>query len=369
MYPILILPFSCAVTAGEAPGIAFGSLADSNATLSSSPAQRPPMAETRPAQFGSVPASSNAGGNAGVAATKPVPAAAAATSAATSAVPKVNLASLDFNKFFQSGGDGDASPEASPAAKPVANNATQQMPQQQQQQQNALHASTASNAPGGHAAPRRPSTYENANAMSPRMMAAGLPPSGTPGMPHHINARPFSPANMNKAIPNPQAAYYQGGGGMGMPGSPSTFVPGQLPPGAYANAPQGAGGYSGAPPPGTPGPAGNKMNGVPGGPPSAAGAGPRQQQQQTTPYLQNRQAPPNAAQHQIHHQHNRSIGSGSPRPLHASTPGQPTAQPFYPGQNYGGQQWVSRLLLMYSLCELVTYTLPFLPLGSGLSQL
>lgn len=294
-------------------------------------------AEQRPAQFGSLAAST--AGNASVPgnnsnAAKP----AAAPPAST--VNKAKLASLDFNKFFQQGDESEASPEATPAAKaaPTASIEGQQQQQQQHSGSANLHASTASSAQG-HPASRRPSTYENASSMSPRMLAAGLPNSGTPGaggLPHHINARPFSPATMNKGMSNPQAsAYYQGQ--MGMPGSPSTFVPGsQLPPGAYGSAPpQGAGGYPSAMS-GTPGPAGAKMNGVQGAAPPAGG--PRQQ---TTPYMQNRAVPPpNAAQHQIHHQHNRSIGSGSPRPLHASAPGQATPQPFYPGQPYGSQQWV-----------------------------
>lgn len=319
-------------------------------------------AEQRPAQFGSLAASTavtgSVTGNNSTAA-KGTAAPAGGPAPAGNPVPKVNLANLDFNKFFQQGDDNEASPEASPAPPKVAPSSSASGLQQQQQHQQPsvnLHASTASSVQG-HPSSRRPSTYESAHAISPRVVAAGLPPTGTPGaggaMTHHMNARPFSPAGMNKAMQNPQAAaYYQGQ--MGISGSPPTFVP-QLPPGAYGGAPpQGtaAGAYPGAMP-GTPGPAGAKINGVQGGPPSAAG-GPRQQQ--TTPYMQNRAIPPpNAAQHQIHHQHNRSIGSGSPRPPHATTPGQAAAPSFYPGQPYASQQWVRFFFL--SICLSVASSL------------
>lgn len=312
--------------------------------------------ESRPTQFGSIEAgsagakSANANANANAnTATAPASAPAVTPAKPAAAIPQVKL---DFNSFFQGGG-GDNSPEASPSVggggKDTLSAAPVSTPLQSQQGGSAaLLASTSQQQnPSSGASSRRASTYDNtAQAMSPRSMAAGLPHAGTPvgGMPHHLagTARSFSPATtgggMNKGPggPNSQGQYASFQGSMaGLPGSPSTMH-GQLPPSGYGMPQQNA--YSQGMP-GTPGSAGPKMNGISGGPPSA---GPRQQQ--TTPYMQNRAAPPNVAHHQIHHQHNRSLGPGSPRQPHAAVPGPPTAQPFFPGQQPYGQQWVSAKL-------------------------
>lgn len=234
---------------------------------------------------------------------------------------------IDFNSFFQGGGEGSSPSDAS-ANDAAASSGGQASTAQPPSLQN-LTASTSSQVSGMGS--RRASTYDHAQGtLSPRQMAAQLAPQGTPAsMAHHAaTARPFSP-HSNRGMPQHGGAFpYQG------PASPAFGGMAAANPSAQAFTPQNM--YPGSKPNGV------AVNGMS----QSRGAGGNAQGQ--SPYLQSRTAGTGAAHVQ---QPNRGMAPGSPRTMPGGPPGQmPPAgyayqnaafaqqQQYYAQQQYAGYQ-------------------------------
>ncbi|CEH11709.1 eukaryotic initiation factor 4f subunit p130 [Ceraceosorus bombacis] len=195
-----------------AAGINFGSVADQNSVLSSSPAAQPPSGQhlkgSQPTQFGSLAAEvadskprekvmgfkAGSGGSAGDASTATSPSIAntATTTEEASAVAKAAAPkkTLDFNKLFQGNGSNASSSAATPAvsngntasASPVTSTTAAAVSSPQQP-----HPPAGAPAPVPNG-PNRPSALR-APAQGPHAGARSFEPQRSPSHPQHQQAR------------------------------------------------------------------------------------------------------------------------------------------------------------------------------------